>query len=221
MRKEYSIAFISDWHVGSGLGDGYTADAALTRDAGGLPVLGGRAVKGALREGARRLGLCRQDLHDCEELFFGTNSAKRVRNTPGRIRVSAAVLPESVRRLLDAAEGQERLDLLRHMTTHRSRTALENGTAKKGSLRTVECGIMHMSFHGHLELDLRGLDISESWAAGYLHALCAAVKSMGGYRSRGFGRCRMRLDGHPGTVELPELLSPAICGGATCSSVSA
>ena len=203
MRKHYTITFTSDWHVGSGLGDSHRADAVLARDAYGLPLLGGRAVKGALREGARRLRLCRDDLRVCESLFFGVNSAERVSNTPGRIRVSAASLPEHIRHLVLAASGQDRVDLLRDMTILRSQTALEKGSAKAGTLRTLECGIALMSFHGHLDVDLHGLNISEDWASGYLHAVCAAVKSMGGNRSRGFGSCRIRLEDQPDMVDLP------------------
>jgi CRISPR/Cas system CSM-associated protein Csm3 (group 7 of RAMP superfamily) len=203
MRKNYTITFTSDWHTGSGLGDSHAADAVLARDADGLPFLGGRAVKGALREGARRLGLCRDDLSRCERIFFGSNSAESVSNTPGRIRVSAAGLPEHIRRLVCEQGGQERLGLVRHMTVHRRQTALENGMVKDGTLRTLECGIPHMAFSGHLDVDLQGLDISEAWATAWLHAVCAAVKSMGGHRSRGLGRCRARLEDQPDPVELP------------------
>ena len=221
MRKAYTITFISDWHMGSGLGDGYTADAVLARDANGLPVLGGRAVKGALREGARRLGLCRDDLCNCESLFFGTDSAERTSNTPGRIRVSTACLGDPVRRIVLDSKGQERLDLLRYMTIHRSQTALESGMAKDGTLRTLECGIPHMIFHGQLDLDLSGLDIPEAWAFSYLHAVCAAVKSMGGHRSSGFGRCCVRLEDQPGQIELPPLLASLtgdLAGGLKCTA---
>lgn len=53
MRKEFILTFLSDWHIASGLGNAAIADSVLHKDINGLPCISGRAVKGALREGAR------------------------------------------------------------------------------------------------------------------------------------------------------------------------
>ena len=52
MRSKLTVTFLSDWQISSGIGDGYLADSMLVRNDKGLPYIPGRALKGALREGA-------------------------------------------------------------------------------------------------------------------------------------------------------------------------
>ena len=199
MRSMYTITFYSDWQIASGVGDGYLADSYLCRDAEGFLYLPGRAVKGALREGAHRLGLARPDLAQCETLFFGSRSQGEGFNKSGALTVGEAKLPEEVLSALRAVNPAERAIFMRDLTLLRSQTALENGTAKNASLRTQECGIAGMTFEGTLEVTTRLFMTSEqqcpdeAWLKGYLAAVCAASKSMGSGRSRGLGQCTIAL----------------------------
>ncbi len=231
MRKKFTITFLSDWHIASGLGNAEIADSVLHKDANGLPFISGRAVKGALREGARRLGLCRADLQDCENVFFGTKSTAKTSNEPGLVQVSGAALPLAMQHMLLKATGQERQDLLCHLTTLRRQTALENGTAKHGSLRALECGIPYLRFEGVLTIDMLGLaafdmpglstifhHVPEVWVETWLHAAAAAVKSMGGNRSRGFGECQLRFENHPEQIIIPAPLPQLVQEEESCNA---
>ena len=98
IKKKIFVRFTSCWSAGSGFGDGYVADSMVLRDSNGFPAMSGRALKGALREGAHRLSQCREDLARAEDAIFGTRATASESNDQGAIRVSAATLPESIRR---------------------------------------------------------------------------------------------------------------------------
>lgn len=199
---DITIKFLSDWHVGSGLGDGSIADSILNRDSDGLPYIPGRAVKGALRESAWRLGLCRRDLADMVEYLFGRESGEETRSFPGCLTAGTAELPADLRAWMLAAGPAAKDQLVEAMTIHAQRTALtEDRQAKEHSLRAIECGIPGLEFHCKLAIDA---DIPENWLDAYINALCAGVKSIGADRSRGLGRCSLRVDGGDnGPVHLP------------------
>ena len=211
MKFGLSITFLSDWQVGSGLGDGARADAILARDARGLLYLPGRAIKGALRESAHRLALVRPDLAAAETRLFGVDcrpeyeGAAMSFNQPGLMRVSQGRLPEEIEVILLAAEPATRALWVADLTLTRSMTALTpSGVAQAHSLRTLECGLPSLAFQAELTLPA-ALPGAESWLLAYLRALCALTRSLGGHRSRGLGRCRFTLDQEelPGPVEIP------------------
>lgn len=233
MRKQLEILFLSEWQVGSGMGDGHLADAMLARDTDGLPFVPGRALRGALREGAWRLGRCREDLRRAEAFFWGTRSTKNQsnqsarldksnqsarldkNNQPGCLRVSAARLDESLRCWLTTQPLTERENFVRDMTCRRIQTALkEKRQVRINTLRTLECGIPGLRFTAEVEADPpAGLD--DAWVAHYLAAVCAAVKSMGGNRARGLGQCRLRLEGTPAApIGLPPVQALFMGGDA-------
>lgn len=198
------ITFLSDWHVGSGLGNGPVADNILYRDTDGLPCLSGRAVKGALREGAWRLGLCRADLAGAVDYFFGTSSVERVSNMPGRIAVGSARLPGDVSAWLLSLDAGKRALYVGDMTVLRAQTALDDRKmVRGGSLRTTECGIPGLFFEAHVELDAPAID--RAWLEAWFAAVCAAVKSMGADRARGLGHCRVEPLGCAGAKLPPEI----------------
>ncbi|MBQ7607139.1 MAG: hypothetical protein IJU76_04130 [Desulfovibrionaceae bacterium] len=204
MNMTLDLMFLSDWHISQGIGDGFRADAVLVRDADGFPYVPGRALKGAMREGASRLGLCRDDLQRAEDYFFGTRFDTLESNKQGRIRLSQAKLPQSFKVALDYVESAQDIRLadketfINDLTILRSQTALTpEGLTKKGSLRTTECGIPGIPFEASLTIDAQG--IPESWLAAYMASVCRAVRSIGGNRSRGFGRCTLSIRSIPFT----------------------
>ena len=202
METSITITFLSDWHISSGLGDGYRADAVLVRDADGFPYIPGRAVKGALREGARRLGLCRVDLARAENFFWGTRQDSVDSNESGRLRVSAAKLPEVLREQC-AFDLPDRATIINDLTIIRSQTALtDKGVAKATSLRFIECGIAGLELTAQLSV-AAPKELTDEWLSQYFAAVCAAVKSIGGNRSRGFGLCCVALAGQKGPTLLP------------------
>ena len=204
MRKQLEILFLSEWQVGSGLGDGHLADTVLARDTDGLPFVPGRALRGALREGAWRLGRCREDLRRAEAVFWGTRSTADLSNQSGCLRVSPARLEAELHRWLSVQPMSERENFVRDMTCRRIQTALdEKRQVRTSTLRTLECGIPGLRLTAEVVVEPpAGLDCA--WVENYLAAVCAAVKSMGGNRARGLGLCRLRLAGTPdGPIGLP------------------
>ena len=205
MEDILRIRFLSEWHCGSGLGESHLADAVLNRDAEGIPFITGRAVKGALREGAWRLSKIsgREDLGMdlVKELWGGPSEGNEA--SPGRIFVSSAALPSDVREWLLGMDADMRAESVQLLLTRRAQTSIENGSVKKGSLRTMECGMPGLEFEAKVFIDAPGT--AEAWIRHYLAAVCSAVKSMGANRARGLGLCRLTLAGMQGrNISLPE-----------------
>lgn len=193
-----TVTFISDWHVGSGMGDGAIADSILTRDADGLPYIPGRAIKGALRESAWRLGLCRPDLAGLVDPMFGTSSTEKSSNESGRISAGSACLPLALRKWLLCCDPSARSSFVGDMTILRMQTALDNRQVVPHSLRSIECGIPGLEFESSVTVNS-----GEKWIEEYMHNLCAGIKSIGGDRARGLGECRVKIKGMPERIKLP------------------
>lgn len=211
LETALDIEFLSAWHVGSGLGDGAIADAVLNRDIYGIPVISGSAVKGALREGAWRLALARPaELNWLVKFVFGSASLEDASNSPGIVTVGAAMLPEDFRCWLVGLAPKQRADLIADMTVVEQRTSLDKfRMVVPHSLRSIECGIAGLRFGA--ELSLAAPDESVAWLESWLAAVCACVKSIGGDRSRGMGRCRFSLRNQAAEpVRLPGPLPEAL-----------
>lgn len=204
MESELHISFFSDWHCGSGLGESHLADAVICRDTDGIPIIPGRAVKGALREGAWRLCALGGDYEQAASLLFGSVSYGGAIPQAGHLYVASARLPQEIRDYLRSLSYKDRTRNVSHMVTRRSCTALRDGVAAYGSLRTLECGIPGLAFVSRLTFDLP--ETETSWLLPYMAAVCAAVKSMGADRARGLGRCSLRLvTPQDGEVPVPDL----------------
>lgn len=197
------IEFLSDWHVGSGLGDGAIADAILNRDINGIPYIPGSAVKGALREGAWRLAIAdKEHLENLVDFLFGTAQPDKTSNQSGRLFASEARLRADVYAWLESLEGWQRKDFVRDMTILRFQTRLDaRKMVEPHTLRSIECGIPGLAFTATLAADVP--PAAEDWLKGYLAAICACVKSIGGHRARGLGRLRLKLADSDGEVAFP------------------
>lgn len=193
-----TITFLSDWHVGSGLGDGALADSILNRDAWGIPFIPGRGVKGALREGAWRLGLAREDLEQVTKKLFGSNSVEAVSNQAGLLKVAPGQLRQDLLAYLRSMPEPKRSKFVDDMTIYRQQTSLmEDGQVKPHSLRTIECGIPGLVFESSISIERE-----DEWLPLYFAAICASVKSIGGDRARGLGKCRVEMNA-TGPVAMP------------------
>lgn len=198
------ISFSSDWHCGSGLGESHLADAVLNRDSDGIPMIPGRTVKGALREGAWRLSALGGDYVDAERRLFGSVSYGGAHQQAGLLYAGPAELPEDIRAYFRGLPFGKRAREVSYMITRRARTALQDGVAAHGMLRSLECGIPGMMFFSTISFDLS--DSDKGWLLPYMSAVCAAVKSLGADRARGLGRCRFQLVTEEGIEPpLPEL----------------
>lgn len=209
MQRKIVIKFLSEWQISSGIGDGYLADNKISRDSDGFPCIPGRAVKGALREGANLLAGCegRDDLKKVNELVFGTASDEDKVNQSGIIRVGEAHLDEGLASILNSIDDEAKQEALKDMISYRSETKLkEDKQVAIGSLRRLECGIPELELEADIEIE-NSQHLSEKWLDSYLAAVCAAVKSIGGDRARGLGKCKISVKGlDQNKIELPEIL---------------
>ena len=125
----------------------------------------------------------------------------------GIIRVGGAHLDKGLTSLLNSIETDAKQDALKDMISYRSETKLkEDKQVVDGSLRRLECGIPELELEADIEIE-HSQDLSEKWLDSYLSAVCAAVKSIGGNRARGLGKCKITVKGdEKNKVELPEVL---------------
>lgn len=211
-ETELTIEFISDWHVGSGLGNGAIADAVLARDADGIPIIPGSAIKGALREGAWRLGLWGGKLwrDQLPQWLFGSARDDSLSNQPGIVMLGEGLLERDLLAWLENQPPAVIRDVVGDMTLVRMRAKLTaDRQVEPHSLRGIECGIPGIVFTAPLAADCPRE--WQDWLAAYLNAICACVKSMGGDRSRGAGRCRVSCRGGENLpVALPQTPPPAL-----------
>lgn len=200
------IEFLSDWHVGSGLGDGAIADAILNRDINGIPYIPGSALKGALRESAWRLAICDPDnLEKFVDFFFGTAKPDDSVNLPGKLFINAGRLTAGLYAWLASLESWEKREFVADLTTIQFQTKLDaRKMVEPHTLRSIECGIPGLVFTSVIGVDVP--EQAQPWLKDYLAAICASVKSIGGHRARGLGRCRLKLanaGGEPVSVSGP------------------
>lgn len=192
MEYKIKLTFTSEWLVASGIGDGFVADSELTRDSNGVFFIGGRALRGALRESAWRLSLCREDLKKAENFFFGTASTAVENEKSGCITVGEGLLSDGLHNYFSALSLAERTEALQDLVTYRVQTSLqrERKTVKKGSLRTLQCGVAGISFEFPVIVDA---DVKSEFMNDYLLCLCSLTRSVGSNRSRGLGNCELEL----------------------------
>ena len=203
MQSTIKISFLSDWHISSGLGDGYLVDAVLNRDADGFPFIQGRTLKGVMRLGARQLGLCRDDLRHAETFFWDGQYYLQHNKGIGSLRISSAYFSDELKR--QVVNHPTKKELIADLTLIRMHTSLTHeGVSKKGSLHSLECGIQGLDLFASLSVDpCEG--ISDDWITSYFNAVCAMVKHIGANRSRGLGRCQLSLVDHQKPVVLPQV----------------
>lgn len=215
MEKQITIKFLSSWHIGSGLGDGYRTDSKLVRDSFGLPFVPGRVLKGALREGAIKLSAIRDDFRRAETAIFGSRDDSLKSNQTGAITVNSGEISEEFKDIFLHESISSRELLVRDMLELRTQTALtEAKLTKKGSLRNIECGIPGLEFTAEISINesddlykMIGQGCDHQWIEKYFKAIISSVKSIGGNRSRGLGKCIVKISNDESTdITLPQLI---------------
>lgn len=209
LKGNLFIKFLSDFCVGSGIGDSYHADSIIARDEDDIPYLPGRALKGALREGASFISGSQDHFKNVEKMIFGSRSYTRETNENGSINISSGRLQTDLRNLLLTYSNDERREYVSNLVQIRSQITLDDKRqTKKGSLRGIECGVAGLEFNATLECEVPK-DLDGEFVKQYLFCVCAATKSIGAMRSRGLGEIEVKLrfdDGSESSdyVTLPE-----------------
>lgn len=187
-QMSLEIRIQSYWHSGSGRGEGPGADAVVVRDPHDLPYLPGRHIKGLLRHAMQFLEDQRHvDPGTTARIFGwdgqGEKDGGRYATQPGRIRIGRGQLPEAWRRY---AATDEAAAALPNLYCELSSTALEDGVARTGSLRTLEV-VVPLTLTAAVEGDIDQDDVQA------LKRAAALVRAVGANRTRGLGRARLVL----------------------------
>lgn len=173
-RVELRVALelLSDAIFGSGYSIPGGEDIAVVRDEAGYPYIPGTAVKGLLREGMENW-----------LAWTGGDSAviSEILGEPGWEGVAdgrrLALTPLTLEGERPAAEN---------CFGTRVFTALENGVAKEGTLRSAACVKRGLCFGGTVICAKEDVQLLTNALSG--------VKWAGAQRSRGFGRVRFRVE---------------------------
>lgn len=195
------LKLLSDTTFGRGDGVSGLVDSEVQHDADGLPYLGGRTLKGLLRnECIKIMGALRSEgLHQCFE-----PSASRLFGSPGTtedpssiMHVGNAHLPEDLCRAVhkDVRRGTLKpWEVLDSLTTIRRQTAIDpvSGAPQENTLRSIRVIIRGLPFTAQVSFavapSVRDLAL--------LAACVKALRRVGEGRNRGQGlvECRL-LDG--------------------------
>lgn len=192
MTRILTIEMLSYWRAGTGRDRPGTLDATCQREDHGLPMIPGKHLKGLLRDALRRA-------HDfgwvqlSPDNVFGTREPHELgpgEDRRGAVRVDSAFLPPADR--LALADHPE---LVAQLFEVKRSTAIsrETGAAKPGSLRFEEVVV---------PVTLRAALHPFPWAPdGWDEAIrdsLPLLREVGAHRTRGLGRCRVRMEGEEG-----------------------
>lgn len=193
------IELLSDTTFSRGEGAAGVVDTEVERDEFGMPFIGGRTVRGLLRDSWLSMSQHFPGLVDAAERVLGRSQAV---DESCRLRIGDAILPPEVRTAVRRATDGTLRDyplssgaILDGFTSIRYQTAEDRGTGAPDitTLRSSRVVLRGFVFQASL-----------SWLDGYrpttadvrLLALCALVARHGGLlRNRGRGHIRMTLDG--------------------------
>jgi len=191
------IQLLSDTTFSRGDGTLGLVDVDVEHDDLGLPFIGGKTLRGLLRDSWLSMGPCFSLLEDAAKRVLG---ASRSLDECCRLRIGDAHLPDIIRRTVqEAVERQDKPlfpeTILRACTGIRHQTAIDrqSGAAAETSLRSSRVVLRGFVFEAPL-----------TWLDGYnptrsdlrVLALCALATRHGGLmRNRGRGHMKITFDG--------------------------
>lgn len=190
------IELLSDTTFSRGEGTAGVVDAEVEHDEHGMPYIGGKSIRGLLRDSWLSMQACFPELHEAASRVLGHGQAL---DDTCRLRLSDAVLPSDLRDVVRHAveRGEHPIApsaMLAAFTTVRYQTAEDRATGAPDAttLRSSRVVLRGFTFESRL-----------SWLNGYeptaddlrVLALCALSCRHGGLsRNRGRGHLRMTLD---------------------------
>ncbi len=183
MRIE--IRFLDYWHCGAGSSGGSRTDALVIKDREGLPYIPGKTLKGHIREMAEYLGDC-----TFVNVCFGGSSDSGEGGVPRDICYDKAYAGEEGLCYFSNAILDEQIEeaLTPHLYTTISSTQIDDaGLAVDKSLRSIEV-VVPLTLYATIE------ECPPEYVGKMRQAL-EQVKRIGLNRSRGLGRCEIRVTG--------------------------
>jgi hypothetical protein len=197
------IELLSDATFSRGEGTAGLVDVEVEHDVGGLPFIGGRTVRGLLRDSWLSMHACFPDLADAAARVLGRSKSL---DEGCRLRVGDALLPAPIREAVRL--GLERQEhplgpetVLAAFSEIRYQTAEDRGRGapERTTLRSTRVVLRGFTFEAAL-----------TWLDGYqpvpddmqVLALCALATRHGGLaRNRGRGHLRCTIDGDLGRTQ--------------------
>lgn len=174
---KYKIKLYGYWHVGGKDGANPQLDNAVLKDKNNNPYIGGKTLKGLIKDAAVFISQYRPDLVSAEfiERVFGVADGKPLKSDAIPNKFNNATLEQTIP------------DNLTHLLYHhKTSTALEqNKKAKEHSLRATEVCVPL-----ELTATIENVNTSDVKAMNYC---IKGVKMLGENRFRGIGRCEFVL----------------------------
>ena len=163
-------------------GDGFSSviDTDVSYDSAGFPVIGARRLKGCLREAADLIGTDKA----LSDAIFGIRGS----SSGGALRISDAH-PEHYEKLLGEAAGLTAAEVISLFTYTRSATAIENDTAKDGSLRFTRVIRRYSPLDGKETVFEAEISLDAQYNEPFSE-ICLALRNLGYKRNRGYGAVR-------------------------------
>jgi hypothetical protein len=193
--QHITIELLSDTTFGSGDSTAGAVDVEVDHDRYGLPMLGGKAVRGLLRDAWLSMQDHFSDLRSAAMRVFGPHADL---NEAGILRIGDALVPGPARRFFAAAVDRsdhpiEPQALFEAFTEVRSQTAeaRETGAPARTTLRAVRVVVRGLE----LQASLRWLAEPKGEDMQCLALAVLGVRHAGLARNRGRGHFRMALDG--------------------------
>lgn len=207
MKLYLHLKLKSDATFGRGDGIPGVVDEEVEHDSNtGLPFLRGKTLKGLLTEECANLlyalqaskpDLVKNKLEEAANYLFGQGGSGL--HSQGHLRISAARLPESLRRAVEyeiQTNGLTSSQVLESLTAIRRQTAIEaqTGSAEIGSLRAIRVILRETEFVSELSQP----DAVSNEALPLLAACAQMLHRAGTSRNRGRGRLRAWLANEEG-----------------------
>lgn len=172
----YKITFYSYWHAGGKDGANMEIDNAILKDKNGLPYIGGKTMKGLIRDAAYFINTHQSDLLEDD---FIMNIFKEKDKAYGEEE-------ELVNKFKSATLVHEIEKKYAHLLYHKksSTKIIENKQADNQSLRTTEVTV---------PLELVGEIKNYTGKEEDLEICFKALKKLGEKRFKGLGRCTVEI----------------------------
>lgn len=188
MKLLIHMHLLSDTIFGSGMSMPGGEDICILTDEQGFPYMKGSTLKGIFRsELINYLDWSGSDSYDIMQIvskILGEGGSNQL-DRKDKLVFSDLTLDDRVMEVVsrENAAKQEILDMFSYV---RDFTALENGLAKKKSLRSVRCIKSNLNFYAVCFCDKADADLVER--------VLRQIKWVGSMRNRGFGKVSLDVE---------------------------
>lgn len=205
LRYILEIKLLSDMCCGAGEGDGIRQDVSSTYDKNGFPIIYGRRLKGLLRDKVEFMQKNGYISSDMVEKIFGSGYIAGILRVGNAVLSDVDELKAELRGLNDEQKKLINPAAIEEIyTTDRHSTAIEDGVAKKHSLRIVGTFPKGLIFNAVLEINCG----KESQEFSIIENAVKLLRNMGLGRNRGYGEVVCTLSEYSKYEEYKDICVP-------------